>query len=124
MHQAYSARSTCLRRRTSSELTLHAPGHEGALYLAGCALGITTGIPTPYGRIAINDDDLLRGTLGYTSVALSGMIGLVPSTGEAPASVAIPNQPRLVGMAFYVNFVTFPAGGPWGLAAPGKVTID
>ncbi|MCB9876109.1 MAG: exo-alpha-sialidase [Planctomycetes bacterium] len=108
----------------TAPLILHAPGYEGALYVAGCALGITPGIATPFGSIALNNDELLLATLGVTSPYLAGFLGFVPTDGQAPASILIPNEPELVGITLYANFATFPAIGPWGLAAPGKVTID
>jgi hypothetical protein len=105
------------------ELELLAPGHEGAPYVAGAALGITPGLMTPFGRIALNDDALLAASAGAQGPGVTGFVGTVPQDGTAAATVLVPQQSALIGLTFYVGFVTVPVSGPWGLAAPGRVDV-
>jgi hypothetical protein len=104
-------------------ITFHAPGHENALYVAAAAYGITPGLPTPFGQLALNLDALLLASIGATTANVSGFLGLVPPSGMASGSLTVPLLPGLSGEQFYVNFVTLPAIGPWGLAAPAKIEI-
>jgi beta-propeller repeat-containing protein len=104
-----------IRPGSSAPLLLSAPCEVGLVYQIGSSLG-TGPIVLGNRQIHLSPDDLLH-------VSVSGLLptvfrvysGVVPSSGHATASIAVPNVPALSGITIHTAFVTLSPSAPWGI---------
>jgi hypothetical protein len=92
-------------------------GRAGHLYGCAASLSALPGVNTPVGDIPVMPDDLLWLSIDPLSPFFSNMIGIMPPSGEALISVAIPNDPTLIGATFFLGGGTFDPGTLQVLAA-------
>ena len=107
-------------------LTFRAYDYTGAMYVAAAAFGTTPGIETPHGTFPLNADPLFFLSVAALNETFSGFSGLMPCVGEAEASIQVPADPALSGLAFYVAFAAVPnvfGPPPWGLSEATLVQI-
>jgi len=93
-------------------LTLTASNDPGRPYQVGTSLG-TGPIHIDTRRIDLSPDDLLRISLaGLWPSIFSGYRGVLDSTGQARASIHIPNVPALIGTRLHCAYVTIDLQAP------------
>jgi hypothetical protein len=110
---------------TTLPLALSAPGDGNLNYVAAASLATTPVIPIDWRAVPLAPDAFFVMSLSLPAV-FQNFIGTLNASGNATASVAIPNQPALVGVTFHVAFVTL--GGPFpsgikSISGPRAVTI-
>ncbi len=78
----------------------------GAVYIAGAAFSATPGIPLGDGRvIPLAADPLLQLTLAPGNPLTAGFAGVLPATGSAAGSLAVPSLPGITGVSAVLAFV-------------------
>ena len=104
-----------IRPGSSAPLLLSAPCEVGLVYQIGSSLG-TGPIVLGNHQIHLSPDDLLHVSVsGLLPTVFRGYSGVVPSSGHATASIAVPNIPALSGITIHTAFVTLNPSAPWGI---------
>ena len=97
---------------TTYSLRFATPAAPSTPWVAAFALK-NTGVPLAGRAIPLALDPLLDLTLG-NAVAL-GLAGLVDASGDGNTAFPIPNDPALVGFAFFAGAFTIDVGMPFGI---------
>lgn len=96
--------------RPGAVIPLELRGFPGAAYQVAASFG-TGGVMVAGGRIPLDLDPLFFGTVtGAFSAVFLGASGRLDAAGDAVLRVAIPAAPALVGLRFYLAFVTYTPG--------------
>jgi len=100
---------------TTVRLGLRLRSDAGLNYVMGASFGSVPGIALPDSRvIPLNVDALLL--LSLTTPALFGNFqGALNATGDALAQVNVPGDPNLVGLTFFVAWVSLDPAAPSGI---------
>ncbi|GEM_PF-5995932 len=90
-------------------------GYGSKPYILAISLGDTPGIPLGNGRsIPLNYDGIFEASLYYpTALGLSNSQGVFDTEGQTTVTWTVPNLPFLVGLPFYVGFVTLDTTQPF-----------
>ena len=99
---------------STNRVRLNVPADASFPYVLAASLGTTPGIPTPRGTIPLNPDGLFLVSQLPSSV-FQRFQGFLGPTGRADATLAIPPGSALVGLRFFLGFVTWGPGPPGGL---------
>lgn len=87
-------------------------GPPGSQYLASASFGTTPGIQIGQINVPLNPDALFFLTVaGYLSPFFQSFSGTLNQNGESRLYVALPNDPLLVGLRFYLAFVAYDGTG-------------
>jgi Tol biopolymer transport system component len=97
---------------------LESPQDAYSTYVAGCALGYTTGVPIASQRLVpLDPDALLAASLDPSySTSFVGFSGALDASGIAIALLVVPPNPALSGLTFYTAFVVVDPAAPDGIA--------
>ncbi|MEQ8765038.1 MAG: hypothetical protein RL885_13985 [Planctomycetota bacterium] len=109
----------------SFQLALDLPSGAGLTYLVVGSLQTSPGIPLPDGRhLDLANDVLLASTLAFPNSGpyFFNFQGTLDAAGQATATVAIPNDPRLSGLNAYFAVITLDSGSPGLFSALRHVT--
>jgi hypothetical protein len=82
-------------------------GRPGDIYACGATFTALPGINTPVGDIPVTVDSLLILSLDPSNPYFSNMLGNMPLAGEVLISIALPNDPSLIGATFFMGGATF-----------------
>lgn len=92
---------------------LQAPTSTGSLYQAACSLGDRPGIPLVGNRLLrLNADWLFLMSILFPSPVFENFSGVTSKSGHATSHVNIPRHKALIGMKFYMAYMTFRLGAP------------
>jgi regulation of enolase protein 1 (concanavalin A-like superfamily) len=95
----------------------------GGFYHLGAALGTGVGIPIGSRKVPLNVDPLLMLTVsGQLSGIFRHFTGYLNARGEARAWIDFPADNGLVGVVFYLAFVTLDSGQPFGIGTISLAT--
>ncbi|PIE23851.1 MAG: hypothetical protein CSA62_05495 [Planctomycetota bacterium] len=109
-------------------LTYNAPRQAGDQYFVLASGGISTGFPSPWGRVPLNFDPIFNCFLSGCRSTLINPVGTFNAQGQAFGALRIPNIPSLKnsGLKLYIGFVTYSKAGffPWkSISAPSRPII-
>jgi len=94
---------------TTYNLVITYPGHPGHFYALAASFGFSPGIPTPYGTIPLNPDDLFFLSRLAPQI-FKNFSGQLDAMGRASATLAIPNVP-IIGVRIFLAGLAFDGKG-------------
>ena len=93
-------------------LFLDSPPDSGRAYVLACSFGRGPGLRVfPDGRVvSLASDPLFWWSLASQVAPFLGFLGTLDPLGRAQASIFVPAEPALIGLAWFVSGVTFDPG--------------
>jgi hypothetical protein len=100
---------------STQNLRFSDPSSSGRIYLAASALGSTPGIPIDSRVIPLNNDLLLRLSIGGLPPILTGYVGALDQNGLGSGKIDFSGFPQFVGLRFSTAVLVLDPAAPSGI---------